>query len=107
VFFAIYVLNKKKIAIAGDVLKLGDVIEVDGKEFIIEKPTQKGKRLKASPRDGIGPSYNFGDSEADVQPYTKKGHSYCNRSYYINSKKISRNTFSRLNWGCKGKKSKR
>lgn len=51
---------------------------------------------------------HFGLKGKKPEPYTQKANNYCNRTFYIKSSSFPNpNYFSRLDWECKGKKSKK
>ena len=73
------------------------------------------KKVIRNPKTGRTKTVRYGQKGAKVAPGTKRGDSYCARSYGIKerlpaSKKNDPNTpnnLSRKKWRCVGKKSKR
>ena len=86
-------------------IKIGKTVSLGGKRFKIVKPTAKGKKYKAVPASGKGRSYHFGAKGYFAKPGTPKGDNYCARSSGIKAGKISPNSFARMLWNCRGKKS--
>lgn len=87
-------------------IKIGKTVTIKGKKFKIGAGTAKGKKYKATPLSGSG-IIQFGAKGYNARPGTKKGDSYCARSFGIKSKKKgpTANDLSRALWNCNGKKS--
>lgn len=86
-------------------LSIDQKIKVNGKTYTIKKSGRKNKRYKAVSDEE---TLHFGLKGKKPEPYTQKANNYCNRTYYIKSSKFPNpNYFSRLDWACKGKKSKK
>ena len=68
----------------------------------------KGKKFAARVK---GKKISYGAKGSSIRPGTKKGDSYCARSYAIEKankrkgKGVTANTLSRRKWKCRGKKS--
>lgn len=87
-------------------IKIGDVVTVKGKKYLIYVSPRRGKRYLAVPVNGRGLSYHFSHSDYSIHTGTKRGNNYCTRSKSIkSSRQRSANDFARLAWGCVGKKS--
>jgi len=82
--------------------------EYKGQIFKITKSPRKNKQLMVESPDGK--KVHFGDPNMKEYPGTKRGDSYCARSYGIKGVKnpASANFWSRKYlWDCKGKISRR
>lgn len=92
-------------------LEAGQVVRVKGRRFRISRSGRKGKHWRACCLTGRGRCIHFGQPGATVKPGTPKGDSFCARSYPLSRKQASRaataNDLARLDWRCKGKKSRR
>lgn len=70
----------------------------------IRRSTRKGKKWMV--RSPSGKMIHAGAKGYTIAPMTKKGDSYCSRSYGIPTKsKWTPNALARYMWGCVGKKS--
>ena len=79
--------------------------KVKGKTYIVKKSNRKNKEyLAISPE---GKKVHFADPKMQEYQGTKRGDSYCARSYGIGNLKNpkSANFWSRNLWSCRGKKS--
>lgn len=81
-------------------------VRIGSKEYTVKKSSRKGKQFVAD-GPGIKSPVHFGDSKMREYPGTKRGNSYCARSFGIKGRNNlnSPNFWSRFMWGCKGKKS--
>ena len=79
-------------------------IRVKNKLYEIQRSNRKDKKFKVVVN---GKTIHFGAKGYTIRPKTKKGDSYCARSFGIKGKDDinSANFWSRKMWLCKGKKS--
>ena len=80
------------------------IVVVNGKKYYVRPSTQNNKQYMVK----VGKkTVHFADPKMPEYPGTKRGDSYCARSYGIKGKGDinSANYWSRKLWSCKGKKS--
>lgn len=76
-----------------------------------KKPAGKPAKGKKFSARIAGKKISYGAKGSSIKPGTKKGDSYCARSYAIEKankakgKGVTANTLSRRKWRCKGTKS--